>query len=45
MTSCYLEINKNGDYEVYSIRQAFNFTLHLSVENKMHDAESFINKS
>ena len=45
MTLGYLVIEKNGNDGAYSIHQGFNFTLHLSGENKMHDAESFINKS
>ena len=39
------EIDKNGNYGIYSIHQGFNFALNLSGENKMHNAESFINKS
>ena len=35
-------IDKNGNYGSYSIHQGFNFALHLSGENKIHDAKSFI---
>ena len=45
MTLGYLVIEKNGNDGAYSIHQGFNFTLHLSDENKIHNAESFINKS
>lgn len=41
----YLAIDKNGNYGAYSIYPGFNYALHLSGENKMHDAESFVNKS
>ena len=45
MTLGYLVIDKNGNDGAYSIHQGFNFALHHRGENKMHDAESFINKS
>ena len=41
----YLAIDKNGNYGAYSIYAGFNYALHLSGENKMHDAESYVNKS
>ena len=41
----YLAIDKNGNYGAYSIYPGFNYALHLSGENKMHDAESYVNKS
>ena len=41
----YLAIDKNGNYGAYSIYPGFNYALHLSGENKMHDAVSFVNKS
>ena len=41
----YLAIDKNGNYGAYAIHPGFNYALHLSGENKMHDAESFVNKS
>lgn len=45
MTRSYLEIDKNRNFGAYSINQGFNFTFNLCGENKMHNAESFINKS
>ena len=45
MTLGYLAIDKNENYGAYSPHQGFNFALHHRGENKMHDAESFINKS
>ena len=41
----YLAVDKNGNYGAYAIHPGFNFALHHSGENKMHDAESFVNKS
>ena len=41
----YLAIDKTGNYGTYSIHPGFNYALHLSGENKIHNAESFINKS
>ena len=38
MTLGYLVIDKNGNDGAYSIHQGFNFALHLSGENKIHDA-------
>tara|TARA_B000000475_G_scaffold267751_1_gene259267 strand:+ start:1345 stop:1491 length:147 start_codon:yes stop_codon:yes gene_type:complete len=35
MTLGYLVIEKNGNDGAYSIHQGFNFTLHLSGENKI----------
>ena len=41
----YLAIDKTGHYGTYSIHPGFNYALHLNGENKMHDAESFVNIS
>ena len=41
----YLAIDKTGNYGTYSIHPGFNYVLHFISENKMHDAQSFINKS
>tara|TARA_B100000945_G_C19850818_1_gene353819 strand:- start:337 stop:480 length:144 start_codon:yes stop_codon:yes gene_type:complete len=41
----YLAIDKTGNYGTYSIHPGFNYALHFISENKMQDAESFINKS
>jgi len=40
----YLAIDKQGNYGAYAIHPGFNFALHLNGENKMHDADSFVNK-
>ena len=47
MTHClsYLAIDKTGNYGAYSIHPGFNYALHFISENKMHDTQSFINKS
>lgn len=41
----YLAIDKDGNYGAYAIHPGFNYALHAKGENKMHDAESFIQKS
>ena len=40
----YLAIDKQGNYGAYAIHPGFNYALHLNGENKMHDADSFVNK-
>jgi len=38
----YLAIDKEGNYGAYAIHPGFNYALHLEGENKMHNAESYV---
>ncbi len=41
----YLAIDKDGNYGAYAIHPGFNYALYLDGNNKMYDADSFVNKS